>query len=490
MTSSPIIEPLSAAFPPVVQSQIDRPIVHRRSWLTTIAPAYLGVFVWVPFLDPLGTVDQGSAGLLSPFLSALLALIAGYLLLYDRPARLGWSSGERLPVVASASLGTEGAEWIAGVLYGLFGLVWCAVSIYFSVKLILLGLISWNLIDAAGVLRGNFGGLPLESPLFLICVAFWTFIITAANGLRLVSVIAALLKVYAPVAALLLILAAAWAWAHVVPDGTLTSRPATAALIEPRIFQLVFGYFAFAGLMGVEWGAAVRERRDVRIGGWLGILAAGAVTVLSALVLGASDPGVSKMAGGLDWIPARGSFQGALFRGIGATAGSKAAGLLLLLFGVAALAPACYGSAIYTSRFRAHWPVLQKRAGVCLGCGLIFVLAATALAARLETIFTISGALFAPVAGVMTAESLLSRGRWTGVRGGWRLPGVSAWSLGVLIGLAPVMEGLTGSTRLGSIQPAALYAYLAAVIVYGAASLLGPNAPTVAIARAERSGDA
>jgi len=130
---------------------------------------------------------------------------------------------------------------------------------------------------------------------------------------------------------------------------------------------------------------------------------------------------------------------------------------------------------------------MQRRAGLWLGCVLVFGLAATALAAKLETIFTISGALFAPVAGVMTAEALLSRGRWTGVRIGWRLPGVLAWSLGVLIGLTPVLGGSTG---VGSIQPAALYGYLTAVVVYEAAALLGARAPAVAITRSERPGDA
>ena len=151
IVTSPIIEPQPDALPPVVQSQIDHPIVHRRSWLTTIAPAYLGVFVWVPFVDALGSVGHNAFGTTVPFVDAVLAVFAGYVLLYKFPARLGWASGQRLPVVASAALGAEGSEWIAGVLYGFFGLVWTAVSIYFSVKLILLGLLSWNLIDVSAV---------------------------------------------------------------------------------------------------------------------------------------------------------------------------------------------------------------------------------------------------------------------------------------------------------------------------------------------------
>ncbi len=485
------IEPRPPAFPPIVQSLSEHPIVHRRSWLTTIAPAYLGVFVWVPFIDAMGSAGQGAAGLTAPFMGGALGVIAGYLLLYEAPARIGWSSGRRLPVVASAALGAEGSEWIAGVLYGFFGLVWTAVSVYYSVKLILLGLLSWNLIDVSAVQRGSLGGLTLESPLFLVCLAFWTFIIASANGLRLMNVIAALLKVYAPVATVLLMVAAAWAWTHPLAGGATADRPATVgAGIEPKVFQLVFGYFAFAGLMGVEWGAAVRDRRDVRIGGWLGILAAGTVTVLSALVLGASDPGVPTTPIALNWDLPPGSFQGAVYRAVGATAGGKAAGLLLLLFGIAALAPACYGSAIYTTRFRAHWPLLQRRAGLWLGCVLVVGLGATALSAELETIFTISGALFAPLAGVIAAEAILTRGAWAGPRTGWRPAGIAAWSLGAVVGLAPVLQRLTGADSLRLVEPAALFAFLAAAAVYAAASLASPKAPSVELGRSEHSGAA
>jgi hypothetical protein len=288
------------------------------------------------------------------------------------------------------------------------------------------------------------------------------------------EVIASLLKVYAPVAALLLLLAAAWAWTRPTGEVAPMVRPSASGLIEPRVVQLVFGYFAFAGLMGGEWGAAVRARRDVRIGGWLGVLAAGAAMAASAVVLGASDLSVMNAVGGLGWDVPSGSFQGAVYRGIGATAGSKPAGLLLLLFGVAALAPACYGSAIYSARFRAHWPLMRGRAGLAFAYMMVIGLGATAVSARLETIFTISGALFAPLAGVMTAESVLSRGRWSGVRAGWRQPGVAAWGVGCLIGLAPVFFG----TR--AIQPAAFYGWLASAIVYAAA---------VAATGRKRSGD-
>ena len=38
--------------------------------------------------------------------------------------------------------------------------------------------------------------------------------------------------------------------------------------------QLVFGFFAIAGLSWADWGAAVRDEKDVRVGGWVGVACA------------------------------------------------------------------------------------------------------------------------------------------------------------------------------------------------------------------------
>ena len=134
------------------------------------------------------------------------------------------------------------------------------------VKLTLLGLISWNSSTSALVHPWNLWGLQLESPLVLVVLAFWLMIIALANGLRLINVISALMKVYAPVAAVLLGATAVWSLLH-LPAGAFADSTPTAdrwwwpGVLEPGVFQLVFGYFAFAGLMGVEWGASSKPER-------------------------------------------------------------------------------------------------------------------------------------------------------------------------------------------------------------------------------------
>lgn len=440
--------------------------------MATIAPAYLGVFIWFPFLDPLGVGASGSAGLAARILSAALAVLCCHGLLYYGPAILGWRTGRRLSVVAAEPFGAEGAEWITGVLYGLFAAVWCAVSIYYSVKLTLLGLIAWTLLDPALVDPWNLGALRLESPLVLTALGFWLFIIAAANGLRLMNVIAALMRVYAPVAAALLGLTAAWTLIGSPPSALAETAPSddasgTFGLFDPRVFQLVFGYFAFAGLMGVEWGSVVESRKDVRLGGWLGVLASGTFAVAAGLVLAAGDPGSGGVIGALPWDIPLGSIQGAFIRGIGGSLGNWAAGALLLLFGLASLAPACFASKVFADRFRGHWPSLRGWLGTVLGYGLIFALMAISFAARLETIFTLGGALFAPAAGILMVEAIANRGAWRGVRPGWRGPGVAAWIVGVVVGLAPLAGEAPGAPWLASVQPASLLAFATAAAVYG-----------------------
>ena len=484
MTASPPAQSRVAELPPVVQAQLDAPAPERRGWLATIAPAYLGVFVWIPFLDPLGVAPSGSGGLAGRFLSAALAVVCCYGLLYYAPAMLGFRSGRRLSVVAAEPFGAEGAEWITGVLYGLFAAALCAVSIYYSVKLTLVGLISWKLVDPALVRPWSLGALKLESPLVLTALAFWLFIIAAANGLRLMNVIAALMRVYAPVAGALLGLLAVWSlWSS--PPGTFAGVSSDIGLFDARVFQLVFGYFAFAGLMGVEWGSVVRIRKDVRLGGWLGILASGTFAVLAGLILAALDPGPGPAAAGLDWNIPPGSIQGAFLRGVGASLGGWAAGGVLLLFGLAALAPACYTSKLFADRCRGHSPILRGPIGGLLGYGLIFALMAQSFASDVETIFTLGGALFASAAGVLAVEALANRGPGREVRPGWRLSGVAAWLVGLVVGLAPLLGEAVSTPSLKSVQPAALLAFATAAAVYGVAALATSGRASTAADRSD-----
>lgn len=440
--------PPATAPPPVVRASLDAPPSHPRGWARTIAPAFLGVVTWFPLLDALGRIDRGE-GLFLRWSTCLLALGASYSLVYLPLAGLGLRARSRLPVVAAEALGASGAEWIAGVLYGLFAALWGSVAIWYSVRLTLDGLTAWGLMDAQHTFL-IVGGVTFEGPLILASLAWWAFIIISANGLNLMAAIAAMMRVYAPFAGVLLLGAAAWAWWF----GEEHHRPLPGAGRVPDTFQFIFGAFAFAGLMAVEWGASTRDRRDVRLGGWTSILAAGAATTLAALVLASRGPG------GTAW-------SALIATGLDVESGRHlrwACGSILLLFGLASLAPACYASSLFASRFRAHWPGLGKWKGVGLSYLLFVVPGAAGIAKDVEGLAGISGALFAPLAGVLAVEAIRRDGGRT-IRPGWDAAGVAAWGAGAAVGLAPiVVPGLRWA------QPAALYGWGVAAVVYAALS--------------------
>ena len=288
----PPTDPHAADLPPFVRADLNEPPLVRVSWVWTIAPAYAGVFIWIPILDRLGTCLPGQTSLGWLAAAAVLAALACCFLLYDIPAMWGWTAGRRLGAVGASTFGTTGSEWITGVGVGLAALGYYAVSVTMAMKLIMLGLLSCGLIDPWVFKPWSLGPLVLESPVFLLTALFWIYVITVVCRLRMAGVIFALMQVYTPVALLLLgataLLASAGLPTFAAAKESLAQLdPGLRSQVEPcqaHLFQLMFGGFALSGLMGVEWGMAVSERRDVRIGGWIGIILAGSYCAVMALL--------------------------------------------------------------------------------------------------------------------------------------------------------------------------------------------------------------
>jgi cytosine permease len=473
-----------ADLPPFVLADLNEPPLVRGSWVWTIAPAYAGVFIWIPLLDRLGTCLPGQTSLGWLAAAAVLAALACCFLLYDIPAMWGWTAGHRLGAVGASTFGTTGSEWITGVGVGLGGLAFYAVSVTMAIKLIMLGLLSCGLIDVRVFKPWSLGPLVLESPVFLLTALFWIYIITVACRLRMAGVIFALMQVYTPVALLFLgataLLASAGLPTFAAAKESLTQLdPGLRSQMVPcqaHLFQLMFGGFALSGLMGVEWGMAVSKRSDVRIGGWIGIILAGSFCAVMALLtvagaLGQSTRGVLQTAGELPAIPL--SFHWAVFVGIGGIKG----GAILSLFGLTTLAPGCYSAWVFRERISTHWPEIRRRVWTRIGGLLAFVLIATSWAGRIEEIFNLMGAIFAPAIGALVADALRQKGQWHGIRRGWNPAGLLAWGLGVAVGLLPVLGALIDWSAARRFQPAALYAFLTSAGLYLALAPLGLERP-------------
>ncbi|MGZ3433907.1 MAG: hypothetical protein ACXVA7_19220, partial [Isosphaeraceae bacterium] len=97
----PPTDPHAADLPPFVRADLNEPPLVRVSWVWTIAPAYAGMFMWIPILDRLGTCLPGQTSLGWLAAAAVLAALACCFMLYDIPAMWGWTAGRRLGAVGA-----------------------------------------------------------------------------------------------------------------------------------------------------------------------------------------------------------------------------------------------------------------------------------------------------------------------------------------------------------------------------------------------------
>jgi hypothetical protein len=164
--------------------------------------------------------------------------------------------------------------------------------------------------------------------------------------------------------------------------------------------------------------------------------------------------------------------------------GGKLGALVLLVFGLGSLAPTCYAAYYFGHRFADAWPRLKPVQWTILGTTAAWLLIAAGLAARLETIFSLMGAVFAPMVAAMAADYVRHRGAWPGARRGLNLPGVAGWAVGVLVGLVPFFAEARGWDAV-RFQPAAVYAFAAALLTYLVLGAAGSEAPLLAAAAPE-----
>ena len=128
-------------------------------------------------------------------------------------------------VVAASTFGAAGSEWLCGVGVALAGVVWYAIAINFAVDSTLLGLRACGLIASSGLAPWSAGPLEIKSPVFLCTALFWIYITRQAIRMRLPGVVVALMKVYSPIAVLLLAATAVWRLSSALVGQRASSAP-------------------------------------------------------------------------------------------------------------------------------------------------------------------------------------------------------------------------------------------------------------------------
>ena len=496
--------------------------VERKSWSVGMVPAYIGTCLWVAFFDGLGRRTLPIGGLLPSLGGVAAGSVLAYLLLYRVPASWGFARRAALDGVAGSTFGVRGALVVPNLAIVLGQVLLFAMAIGFATELNLAGLLDLGLIEPRALRPVLWGTRLVPAPVFLTVALAWG-VVVALVGMSIVRWIAAIMQFFPVFPAAGLAIAAAGSFLGLrsfQPTGVDPLGGATvAADLGARLaflgaFQWTFGFAAILGLAGADWGAACPTVGDVRKGGWFGVALAPTIVATLALLAVAGNEGrlqdrAATAAAAAEATQPRGraisnapaasddatggegryTFRAAVEEGLD----RRLAAVILIVFGLSSLAPACYAASEFARRpirlapgaSRLPWTV----AGVVAG----WLVIVAGWYDRAEAIFTILGALFAPVAGAMVADATRRRGAtWSGPRRGFNPAGLLAWGVGVAVGLAPLVARSAGNAAVAKIPAAALLGFGAAFVVYRAAALVGLESglvPEIEPATAQAAGE-
>ena len=476
----------------------------RQPWTSGMAPAYIGTFLWVAFLDKIGIRAMPVGGLIPSLAGVGLAALLSYLLLYRVPALWGFSARRPLDEVAESTFGHRGALAVPNLVAALGQVVLFAVAVGYGTSWMLDGLQMLGLLEARTVRPVTWGGTVVPSPLFLTTALVWA-IVTSLAGVGIVRWIAAIMRYFPvfPAAGLALVVAGTWTGLADFQPSRLD--PTTGMIVGVgegwrlaflSTFQWTFAFTALLGISGADWGAASSRMTDVRLGGVISLVFAPLIVASLTLLAVAGNDGKHRVHS-LDPSSAtiadqvgtnliiqdpnalvladrtNGENPYRLRSAIEGSLNPRLAGAILIIFGLASLAPACYAAFEFSRRLSRIVPSFSKLGWTLIGVASAWFLLVGGWHERTAQIFTILGALYVPIAGAMVADASLHRSSdWPGSRDGTSKAGLLAWAVGALVGVTPLSARLLGFPTLGQFAPAALFAFIASFLVYRIAAAM------------------
>lgn len=431
------------------------PAENRAPWYKSTAPAYAGIFLWVVFYKEIANFLPDT-GLGLSLLGLVIAALLCHFLFYLVPGLFGMKTGYPLYVVGSSTYGTQGGFLMPGLLMGVLQFGWLAVNIAIATDFILQAFGK-----PSAMATGEFQG----SAAFTIVAIIWAglAVFVAIKGIQYVGKVSTFL----PIVPLLMILIVFFsnvgsAGDYTPPEG---GKPIIGFL---GIIGMVVGFFATAGAAGVDFGMGNRNKKDVQLGGLLGI-------ALAILV-----------AGGLPVIAVAGAHAGDtappnfLFDSVIEAQGGFLATIMFALFAIASFAPACFCSFIAGNSIGTMFPKVNKATMVVIGAIISIFLAIRGYAFNLGSVFGLIGASFGPICGSMAADYILSGFKWAGPRKGINLAGYIAWAVGFVVAILPnpMIVKLTGIS-FSFITPAPVIAFIIGFVLYYVLAKAGLEPPVV-----------
>lgn len=428
------------------------PLENRTPWYKSTAPAYAGIFLWVVFYMGIANFLPDT-GLGLSLLGLVIAALICHFLFYWVPGMFGMKTGYPLYVVGSSTYGTAGGFLMPGLLMGLLQFGWLAVNTAVSTDFILQ---ATGQAPAVNPATGQFSG----SAAFTIVAILWAglAVFVAIKGIQYLGKVSTFLPLVPLVMIIYVFLANVGSAGDYTPaEG---ARPVIGFM---GLIGMVVGFFATAGAAGVDFGMGNRNRKDIQLGGLVGIvlaiIVAGGLPLIAAAGAHGANPGLEGYT--FDVI-------------IGQQAGAK---LMYLLFAIASFASACFCSFIAGNSIGTMFPKLNKTVMVVIGAIVAIFLAAKGWAFNLGSVFGLIGASFGPICGSMAADYILSGMKWAGPRKGVNWAGYIAWAVGFIVAILP--NEMVGGERFAFITPAPVIAFVIGFVLYAILAKAGLEPPTV-----------
>jgi cytosine permease len=339
-----------------------------------------------------------------------------------------------------------------GFFMGILQFGWLGVNIYFS----------------SLALAGGPGGM------FVVLCIVWG-ILAAFVGLKGIQYVAKV-ATYLPLIPLVVLLIALVKFgpqaASYTPPAAADGSGGLSAVL--MMVAAVVGFFATAGAAGVDICSNNRDKNDVSMGGWVGVVLAIIFTagISVVAVAGARQMGV---LGSNDVV-----LTDALKKSFPGLSTAMMIGLALASF-----PGACFSSFIAANSFKTVMPKVNPFVSVGIGTIISIILAVTGWAGQLGSVFGLIGASFGPIVGAMVVDYLLAGGKWAGPRAGLNLPGWIAWAIGFVVGILP-NELLPAAMRV-NVPCAPVAAFIVGAVVYFVCAKAGLMSPVIPFDKAAKA---
>jgi cytosine permease len=437
-----------SALPSYITSAVPNPVDKRGPWYKNTAPTYAGIFLWFIFWDSMSGNGLSVGGLGFTLLGVVLGGIICHFLFYLVPGLLGMKTGLPLYVVGTSTFGAVGSLIMPGFFMGILQFGWLGV----------------NTFGSADLLAKGFGVPGLYVPICVVWALGAAFV--GLKGIQYVAKVATYLPII-PLVVLLIGLAlfAGSAAGYTPPAATAGSGGGLKAMLI--MMGAIVGFFATAGAAGVDICSNNRDKRDVSMGGIVGIIIAivftagiSVIAVAGARAAGVVDPDTALMTTALGKKLSPGLFA-----------------IVMIGLTLASFPGACFSSFIAANSFKTVMPKVNPFISVGIGAIVSMILAITGWAGNLGSVFGLIGASFGPICGAMLVDYLLSGGQWSGPRAGFNPAGWIAWAIGFIVGILP-NDLMPDSIRV-NVPCAPVAAFIVGAVVYLVGAKIGLLSPLV-----------